>query len=88
MTHDGTGGVQHIVYISSPLNCIYASVYQKHTANQMGAEGNEGNLIEGHLIVAEEANDVAVSRFQCVIVALYYCIFSPILMKWCLTVSC
>lgn len=53
----------------------------------MGAEGNEGNLIEGHLIVVEEANDVAetcscaaVSLFLCVFVALYYCIFSPILM--------
>lgn len=56
-------------------------MYQKHAANQMGAEGNKGNLIEGHLIVVKEANDVAgtcscaaVSLSLCVFVAFYYCI--------------
>lgn len=45
----------------------------------MGAEGNEGNLIEGHLIVVEEANDVA-ETCSCAAVSLFLCVFVALLL--------
>lgn len=70
------GAREHITS-GPPLNCIQASLYQKHTANEKKiTKGNEGNMLQGHFIVGKGAKEVCINTpvppFLCVFMAPYF----------------